>query len=1187
MSTIPLEAITWLTTDTTPAKRQAFDAKYGAGAADQVFNEANNPKPEPQVEPRSWTDTAWAVAGDIGEGLVEAPASIASGLYEGVYAQPANFLDSVTGVVKWRYASPMEMWDRYQSGEDVGWMDALGRVEGEYVSGDEVQASMKDGTWHRLPENDPLAGIGEDTYTGKFINDASQFVGAFVGLGKVFKTGQLMINGSKAVQAGTVATQSAGATFLGYGGNEGRMTDMLLDMGVPDEMLPDFLETDPDDTEAMGRLKNVVEEGPLGALGVFAVKAFRAIKKGDQAAFEEAVQQAEDAQAAISNEVNHRLDADGLNTRLNSSEAAGPETAPETPIAGDLKPAERPSIYPEHSDGFGMSKTHHGRLQRLADKLIQNPDGNIKGDMGWRSHDLIDAPEAVEAEIAATARVLADEFNAVKGNPQSEQLWRMQAGKKAKALAELTGVDDQKIIETVSKFDNPRTMAADLMARENYALSLAENITEIAKALRSHKDTGDFSGLNALGYSTRQEAMLAILQRRELAANVVAASQGARSNVARAMRAMQVARKGDEKLLRLISKNQGMERTADEIISAALDAPSKKKGGLLGHVATAKGKAGDAINYYRINALLSGPGTQEVNMISNAINGFGIPIQQAIGAAATLNPSQFLHATRTLRGVIGSARESTQSALKAAYNDEAILDPFNGKLDVHEGSMPVTSTVGKAVGIPTRFLLTADEFFKQSQYRGRIFADAAGEADALGLKGSQRKDHIASYIAKSFDEFGSATRGDALNQAQRATFTENLDDDLSKLIQTAAIKSNAVRFIIPFVRTPLNVLSQGFQHIPVLGTLSGRLRRDLAAGGHRRAQAIGKQVVGASLLTTGVILAAQGRITGSGPKDRRVRAQWMRTNKPYSFVTHNADGSVEFTPYQRFEPLSYPLALAADLVEVLEYADRTSRVEGEELAAAVLSVFAENTVNRTFTQGIADLFEVLVDPERSMENFLEKQAGSFVPNAIPQVLDEKELVEVRGMMDAVLSRIGMDGGLDRKRNAIGEIDVRHGSRMDPLGIFAKDVREQDIVMEELTRLSLAHQSGFGTPPSRIGDIDLREERYSDDQSMFDRWMELQSTIEIGGMTLRERLEKTILSNQYRRLNDGNRDFTGENEKHIKRIILQYRQAAEAKLAKEDKRFFELNAQYLIQKRNIKRRKPAATLQEDIANAASR
>ena len=630
-----------------------------------------------------------------------------------------------------------------------------------------------------------------------------------------------------------------------------------------------------------------------------------------------------------------------------------------------------------------------------------------------------------------------------------------------------------------------------------------------------------------------------------------------------------------------------MERTADEIVSAALDAPTKKKGGLLDSVVAANGKAGDVINFYRTNALLSGPGTQEVNMISNALNGFAIPIQQALGAAVTANPTQFLHATRTLRGILGGARESAVSAARAAYNDEAILDPFNGKLDINEAGATGASITAKIVALPSRFLLTADEFFKQAQYRGRVFADAAAEADALKLTGDARKEHVASYISKSFDEFGSATRGDALNQAQRATFTENLDDDLSKMLQAAAIKSNFVRFILPFVRTPLNVLSQGFQHFPAIGALSGRFRRDLAAGGHRRAQAIGKQVIGTSLATTAAFLAAEGRITGSGPKDPRVRAQWMRTNKPYSFVTHNPDGTVQFTPYQRYEPFAYPLALVADLVEVIEYTDKTSRVEAEEITAAVISVFAENTVNRTFTQGLSDLFDLLTEPERSGQKWLEKQAGSFVPNAITQVVDEKELVEVRGVMDMLRSRIGMDGSLDRRRNALGEIDVRHGSKMDPLGIFAKDVRKRDIVLEEITRLSEVHQSGFGLPPSKIGDIDLRDTPYSDDQSMFDRWMELQSTIEINGLTLREKLKEEITSDDYLSLSDGNRDFTGENEKRLKKIILKYRQVAERKLMRDDERFFALQREYMIQKRNIMRRKPAATLQEEIANGATR
>ena len=1159
MSTIPLDAVTWLTTETTPAKREAFDLKYGAGASAQVFDEINNPAPEPEVEPRSWQDTAWAITKDISEGVIEAPVTVASGLYEGTIAQPASFLSSLVGDVL------------VYNPENGEWFD--------YISPEEFKERDRRGENH-LTDLNPLVGVGEDTYTGKFINDASQFVGAFVGLGKVFKSGQAVLGSSKAATAATVGSQTAAATFLAYGGNEGRITDMLLDMGVPDEMLPDFLETDPDDSEAMGRLKNVVEEGPLGALGVFAVKAFRAIKRGDQQALEAVITEADEARAAMSDEINNRIEIDQQNAAAQHIEA---ETSPETPVNGDLSVTEQPSIYPEKVDGFGMSHTHHKRLERLAVKLTANPDGDIKGDMGWRSHDLIDSPAAVEAEIAATSRVLAKQFNEVKGNPQTEQLWAMQAGKKAKALAKLTGVDDQKIIETVSSFDNPRSMAAELMARENYALSLAENITEIARAIRSHKDTGDITGIHALGYKNHQEATLAILQRRELAANVVAAAQGARSNIARAMRAMQVVRKGDENLLRMISKNQGMERTADEIIAAALDGPTKKKDGLLKNVANSSGKLGDAINFYRINALLSGPGTQEVNLISNALNSFAIPLQQAVGSAVSLNPTQFLHATRTLRGLVGGMRESFVTALKAGYNDEAILDPFNGKMDVQDGTAPGGNIASKVVALPSRFLMSVDEFFKQAQYRGRVFADAAAEADVLGKSGQERTDYVSSYISKSFDEFGSATRADALIQAQRSTFTENLDDGLSRSLQDLAIKHGAVRFIIPFVRTPLNVLSQGFQHIPVMGAISGRLRRDIAAGGHHRAQAIGKQVIGSALAGTALVLAAQGRITGSGPKDPRVRAQWLRTNKPYSFVTQNPDGSISFTPYQRYEPFSYPLALAADLVEVLEYADRTSRVEAEEMAAAVISVFAENTINKTFTQGLADAFELMVDPESNMQNWLEKQAGSFVPNAIPQIVDAKERVEIRSIMDMMLSRIGMDGSLDRRRNALGEVDVNHGSKTDPLGIFAKDVRERDIVLEELTRLSEAHQSGFGTPPSRMGNIDLRDEPYSDDQSMYDRWMEIQSTIKIGGMTLRERLEKTILSRSYQRLSDGNRDFTGENEKLLKKIILKYRQEAEARLVKENRRFKDLHINYLRQRRDIKRRSSRGALIEDIMN----
>ena len=1158
MENIPTQAADWLLTDTTDAKRRAFDTKYGDGAADQIINEENTP--EPIVESRSWGDVAWDVAADVGEGIVEAPVSIASGLYEGVIAQPASFLTSLVGDVL------------VYNPDNGEWFD--------YISPDQIKEDMKAGE-HHLTDRNPLVGLGEDTFTGQLINDSSQFVGAFVGLGKVFKTGQLVMNSGRATQVAVAGAQTAGATFLGYGGNEGRITDMLLEMGVPDEMLPDFLETDPNDPEALGRLKNVVEEGPLGALGVFAVRAFRAMRNGDKAGFEKAMEEAGAAHEAIA----ARVDAD-LKATEGPSVSPEADPAPEAPVAapdvpeGDLEVAQpAQKTYPEPTAGFSMTNRQNKRIETLGAQLAANPDASIKGDMGWRNHDHISAPEAVEAEIAATAKVLDAEFNKVKGNPQSEQLWRMQAGQRAKALAELTGVDNQKIIENVNKFDNSRTMAADLMARENYALSLSADITELAKAIRAFKDTGDLAGLTARGYKTVAEANLAIMQRRELAANVVASVQGARTNIARAMRAMQVVRSGDDKIINMLAKNPNLGKTADEIVAATLDGAEGGKKNLFERTTKASGKLGDAVNYYRINALLSGPGTQEVNFISNAINSLAIPTQQLVGGAASLNGKQVKHAMRTYQGMAGSVRESVVSALKAFYNDDAILDPFNGKIDTMDVSN--AHRLNRAtIGLPTRLLMGADEFFKQAQYRGRIFADAVAEANELGHKGAKRDAFVADYLSKSFDEYGGATRGEAMLQAQRATFTENLDPKgFGAKVQQTAIDHWWARLVVPFVKTPLNVLSQGFQHFPALGFLSKRLRDDVVAGGPRRAQAIGKQAIGAALTFTALSLAAQGRITGSGPKDPRVRAQWLRTNKPYSFVSRNADGSVEFTSYHRYEPFSYPLALAADMIEILQQRDSLSRMEAGELTAALVSAFAENTVNKTFTQGLADVFSLMTDTERSLENFLESFSGSFVPNAIPQMVDAEEKVVVEGIMDSLLSRLGMDGHLDRRRNVIGEVDLRHGSRMDPLGLVSDDIRAHDPVMAEMTRLAEVHQSGWGEPRSRYGSIDLREVEFSKEQSMFDRWMELQSEIEIGGLTLRERLAKTIKSRQYRAMSDGDRDFTGENEKHLKKIIQLYREKARVQLMRERPAFKDVFVEFEIHKRNLKRRSRTTSIQE--------
>jgi hypothetical protein len=91
----------------------------------------------------------------------------------------------------------------------------------------------------------------------QIVGGISQFIGAFAGVGKIFRTGKGFIGAS---------TQGAAADFLGFGGNDGRLTDLLLELGMPENVVTDLLKTDPNNPDYVGRIKNAFEGGLLGAI---------------------------------------------------------------------------------------------------------------------------------------------------------------------------------------------------------------------------------------------------------------------------------------------------------------------------------------------------------------------------------------------------------------------------------------------------------------------------------------------------------------------------------------------------------------------------------------------------------------------------------------------------------------------------------------------------------------------------------------------------------------------------------------------------------------------------------------------------------------------------------------------------------------------------------------------------------
>lgn len=1125
---IPREAIDQLLED--PSRSLGFDEVFGQGRAAEVLaanNSLEGAESAPQERPSIITETIRAVAGgaldaieESGEFIQEQGEALGQRMNDGrdiFYSRETGF-----------------EWITHEEAEG---RDDIPRWQTRNLLGDGGTIDIPDVT-------------DNETMAGQFGRGAVQFLTGFAAAGKATR-----LKGFWGAMA-----NGAIADAIVWDPKDPNLTATLEELGFDMGTLGDVLATDPDDPNWQNRFRNAAEGAGLGVVVdaiAWGVRARKAKARGDDKAAAEYEAKEQEALSTLNDALEEASEvvAKDRGVTLDLKKATFDKIEADAPLGGQMRvdlgeaPAVRPSAAPERPIYVTPETAEKIRLQASLARTA--PTAEKQRLTSFRSLDTFTSLGHAADAIAGEAAVLSDEFSKVKGgNVQRWETVKEEATQAVREMAQMMGEDPDALIDRfmTGGVDDPAKLAGEIHARRNMARQVNEDLMRMADAIRKGVfNPADFPTIRDIDH-----LRVAFQQRMELAANLTAGLDAMRSNVGRALNAMKMATE-DDKFLQSMLKDPALVRDVDTAVQAITDPANRGKPPIsVARQAMDKARGYmEQINRYRINALLSGPGTQEVNAVSNALNMLLIPAEQAVGGAVSLNRKQVSHAMRTFKGMFLGMREAGSTAMQAGWYDEAILDPFNAKIDDPALTSKPETALGKVVNLPSRALMTMDEFFKQAQYRGRVFADAHEEALEQGLSGDDLTAYIQDYLKGSYSESGAATRADALLQAQRSTFTEGLDDKFSLAIQRLALEYPAVRFILPFVRTPLNILSQTWQHIPVLGATSGRFRADLAAGGARRAQAIGKWAVGASLMTLAGTMVAQGRITGSGPKDPRIRNVWLKNNQPYAFRIDNEDGTVFWVSYARMEPLSNIFSIAADMAEIQNdpYAEYGS---SGGIAAGLLMAFMENTVNKTFTQGIHDFMTVMTgDAPHKSEKVLHSAITSFIPNAINQMNGDDLLRESRTLADMAMARTHLYNGVDPRRNVLGEPVVRRLPKYDPLGLSNSDTREVDKVMAEITRVAILNQSVAGNPNRRIpgpNEIDLSEIPHSDTQSLYDRWVELTGEVEIGGKTLREKLEEMILSRSYQRLPDGFEGASGNTKaRAIRKIISSYREKAKSEL----------------------------------------
>jgi hypothetical protein len=328
--------------------------------------------------------------------------------------------------------------------------------------------------------------------------------------------------------------------------------------------------------------------------------------------------------------------------------------------------------------------------------------------------------------------------------------------------------------------------------------------------------------------------------------------------------------------------------------------------------------------------------------------------------------------------------------------------------------------------IPTRLMQAGDELTKTMNYRGEMHALAWRDSVHSGLEGVEAARHAARLMQEAPDWLTKAAEA----QAVRGTFNEPLEG-LAATLASSVDKANVAgvpigRIVVPFVRTPTNLMRWGLHRTP-LAFLSPKVQAEIAAGGATRDLALARVATGSAVLAGFADLTMNGRITGAGPKDPELRAALMRTGwQPYSIRT--PDGWVSYGRSGTFGTL---IGLAADATELMSGVytreKETVNFDGEPVedstAAAVVFPFAQAILSKTYMSGFSNLLDAVSDPTRNGEGYLQRLVSSVVPagvGAMERTIDP-EIRRAQNWVEAVKARTpGLSDDLPPRLNLWGE-----------------------------------------------------------------------------------------------------------------------------------------------------------------------
>ena len=436
-------------------------------------------------------------------------------------------------------------------------------------------------------------------------------------------------------------------------------------------------------------------------------------------------------------------------------------------------------------------------------------------------------------------------------------------------------------------------------------------------------------------------------------------------------------------------------------------------------------------NEIRINAMLSAPGTQEINLVSGLAETMQSAFELGLGAT---NKTERDAAMQYIIGLTSDFNFSLKAWKQSWDLEDNFMNPGSIKTDYGDRfavSMAGDSLTAKwvnrlgknVVRIPSRLMTANDALIQSRNIIGSSNYLAYMEASKKGLKGQAKTDFIKESIDKIIQTFSTGSTKN-LTQSQsrilknakqfgrRSTYTEDIRTDgvlIGKTAQALNQFANQVpiaRTFMSFVRTPNNIFKRQLRRTPLLNNVLAEVANDLNSLDPIVRQQTRGQLrfsKGAAAVFLGLAYNkfsedADVHLTGSGPNlfnpDSRneFKNKWNNKWRPYSigYAKKDSDGNYiygedgkkvfEYYSYQRFDPLSGWIGLMTDFSRI---SGSLTQGETDDFVSRYLYAFTRNIFDRSYLSDLRDFAIFSSDPSRG-RSFFSDIATGVVPNIVVQ-----------------------------------------------------------------------------------------------------------------------------------------------------------------------------------------------------------